>query len=111
MPGFALGFDHERGDYQIFRVALFYFGDFAEIYFDGAVADQLDVVEAHHADAVVVDGAVTRAGVLDRLADGFPDGAAPAGVERAHHLAGGVGGRAGGEPEGIGGFDAAEFYA
>src|SRR5277367_3267198 len=52
VPGFAFGFDHEGGDDEIFGVAFFYFGDLAQIYGDGAVADQFDIVEAHHFYAV-----------------------------------------------------------
>src|ERR1700761_1193501 len=106
MPGLAFGFDHERGDDDMLRVAAFYFFDLAEVGFDGPVADELDVVEAHHLCAVVVDGGVTRGDVGDGLADGLPDGAAPACVEGAHDLLAAVGGRSGGEPERIEALDA-----
>ena len=52
-----------------------------------------------------IDRAVARAGVDDRLADRFPDRAAPAGVERAHDLPAGVRGRPGGQPERVGAGD------
>ena len=58
--------------------------------------------------AVPVDGGVARADVGDGLADGLPDGAAPAGVEGAHDLLAAVGGRSGGEPEGVEALDAGE---
>ena len=108
MPGLALGFDHERGDDDVLGVAALYFFDLAEVDFDGAIADELDVVQAHHLLAVVVDGGVARADVGDGLADGLPDGAAPACVEGAHDLLAAVGGRSGGEPEGIEALDAGE---
>src|ERR1700761_8691698 len=75
---------------------------------DWAVADELDVVQTHHLCAVVVDRRVTRADVRDRLADSFPDGTAPAGIERAHNLLAAVGRRRGGEPEGIEAADTGE---
>src|ERR1700761_5541152 len=101
MPGLAFGFDHERGDDDVLWVAALYFFDLAEIGFDGPVADELDVVEAHHLCAVVVDGRVARGDVGDGLADGLPDGASPTCVEGTHDLLTAVGGRSGGEPEGI----------
>src|SRR5215472_18211657 len=90
------------------RIAALYFFDLAEVDFDGAVADELDVVKAHHLLTVPVDGGVARADVSDGLADGLPDGAAPACVEGAHDLLAAVGGRSGGEPEGIEALDAGE---
>jgi len=101
VPGLAPGFDHERGNDEMLGKTLFDFGDFAEIGFNGAVGDELDVVEAHHFYAGEIDCAVARSGVDDGLADRFPDGAAPAGVEGAHHLAGSVGGRAARQPKRI----------
>ena len=108
VPGFALGIDHQGGDDGVLGIALFDLGDFAEVDFDGAVGDQLDVVQAHHALAVPIDRGIARGDVDDGLADGLPDGAAPAGVEGAHDLIAAVGGRAGGEPEGVGAADAGE---
>ena len=108
MPGLAFGFDHERGDDDVLRVAALYFFDLAKVDFDGAVADEFDVVEAHHLLAVVVDGGVARADIGDGFADGLPDGATPARVERAHDLLAAVGGRSGGEPERVEALDAGE---
>ena len=56
-------------------------------------------------------GAIAIRDVEDGRADGFPDGSAPAVFERAMDLRAGVGGRGGGEPEGIGGFDSREVDA
>src|SRR5579885_1012343 len=105
VPGFALGFDHEGSDDGVPGIAFLYFGDFAKVDVERAVGDELDVVEAHHALAVEIDGGIARRDVDDGLAEGFPDGAAPAGVESAHDLFAAIGGRSGGEPEGIGGMD------
>ena len=90
-------------------IALLDFGDLAQVGVDGAVADELDVVEAHHALAVPIDRGVARGDVDDGVADGLPHGAAPAGIEGAHHLLAAVGGRAGGQPEGIGAANAGEI--
>src|SRR6185437_13419324 len=108
VPDVAFGFDHERSDDDVLRIAALYFFDLAEVDFDGAVADELDVVQAHHFLSVVVDGGVARADVGDGLSDGLPDGAAPACVEGAHDLLAAVGGRSGGEPEGVEALDAGE---
>ena len=108
VPGLALRFHHQRRDDGVLRVALLDLGDLAEVDLDRAVGDELDVVEAHHALAVPIDRGVARGDVDDGLADGLPDGAAPAGVEGAHDLLAAVGGRSGGEPEGIGAADAGE---
>ncbi len=89
------------------RIAFLDLGDFAEIGFDRPIADQLDIVEAHHPLAVPIDRRVARGDVDDRFADRLPDRAAPAGVKGAHHLLPAIGGRAGSEPEGIGAADAA----
>src|SRR5262249_42889346 len=58
VPGFPLGIDHQARDHSVMREALFDFGDLAEVGIDRAIADELDVVEAHHALAVPIDGGV-----------------------------------------------------
>src|ERR1700728_3704480 len=83
-------------------------GHLLQVDLDGAVGDELDVVEAHHAAALPVDGGVAGADIGDRLADGLPYGAAPACVEGAHDLLAAVGRRGGGEPERIEARDAAK---
>ena len=100
-PGLALRFNHERGDDGIAGVTLLDLGNFSEICFDRAIRDELDVIEAHHAIAVPVNGRVAGTDVNDRLADGLPDRPSPAGVERAHHLVGAIRWRTGGKPKGI----------
>ena len=49
----------------------------------------------------VVDRGIARGDVDDRIADRFPDHAAPAGLERAMRLVSGVGRRTGGDPKRI----------
>jgi hypothetical protein len=84
VPRLALRFDHQRCDHQVVRVALLHVVDFPEVHFDGPVADQLNIVEAHHFYVVEIDGPVARARVDDGVADCFPHHAAPACVEGAH---------------------------
>ena len=91
--------DHERGDDGVIRPTLFHFRDLAEVGLGRAVADQLDVVQADHAHVAVVDRGVARGDIEDRVADRFPDDAAPAGFEGAMGLVSGVAGRPGGDPE------------
>src|SRR6185437_13205942 len=110
VPGLAVGLDHEGDDEGVVGIFLLNFLDFAEVVFDGAVADELDVAEAHDAAASEVYGGVARGGVADLRADGLPDGSAPACVKGAHDLSGGVGGRAGREPEGVRRANAGEGY-
>ena len=105
------GLDHERGDDGVVRPALLDLGDFLEINLGRAVGDELDVVEAEHAVLAVVQRGVARRDVDDGHADGFPDDAAPAGLEGAVRLVAGVGRRTGGDPERIGGLDAGEITA
>jgi hypothetical protein len=99
LPDFAFGFDHQRCDDQMFRETFFNFVYLAEIRFDGAIADEFDVVQAHHSYAIQIDGTVARGSISNRIANRFPDRATPTRLERAHDLATGVGGRPGGEPE------------
>ena len=107
VPALA-GVDHERGDDRVIRPAVFDFLDFAEVGFGRAVADQFDVVEADHALSAEVERGVAGGDVDDGVTDGFPDDAAPTGFEGAVGLVGGVGGRAAGDPERVGGFDSGE---
>jgi hypothetical protein len=111
VPAFPFRLHHQRRDHQIFRIALFHFRDFPNIHFGGPVADELDIGEAHHLRAVVLQSAVSRGCVDDRLANRFPDGAAPSGVKRKHDLPARIRRRAGRQPEWVRRFDAAELYA
>src|SRR5262249_36757384 len=49
MPHLALGFDHEGRDHGVSGKPLLDLGDLAQVGLDGTVADEFDVVEAHHA--------------------------------------------------------------
>ena len=98
---FLAGIGHERGDDGVAGPAFFDLGDFAEVRFDRAVADEFDVVEADDAHRAEVHRGVAGGDIDDGVADGFPDEAAPPCFERAMGLVGGAGGRAGGEPVGI----------
>ena len=100
VPGLAVRFDHERDEQGMVRIRLLDAGDLAQVVVERAVGDEFDVVEAEQLSAVVVDAAVARGDVDDRLeAERLPDGAAPAGVERPADLVLGVGRRRRREPE------------
>ena len=58
VPGFALAFDHERRDDYVVRIPPLCFRHLLQIDLDGAVGDELDIIEAHHAVAVPVDGGI-----------------------------------------------------
>ncbi len=111
VPRFAFGFDHQRDDERVVRIPLFDVGDFTKINFNGPVGDQLDVVESHHALIGVMYRRVAAGDVDNRLANGFPNGAAPTGIKRARDLISTVGRRRRGQPKRVGGFDSAEVDA
>src|SRR5262245_55681353 len=90
------------------RVVTLDLRDLPEILGDRTIADQLDVVEAHHAVLSEIDRAVAREDIDDRLADRLPHRAAPALIERFGDLSVGVRWGTGREPEGIGRLDACE---
>src|SRR5437762_7076819 len=92
----------------MFRIIPLDFRDLFEVVGNRPVADELDVVEAHHARGAEVDGAIAGEHVDDGLADGFPDGATPAFIEGLGNLPVGVGWRARGKPEGVRALDARE---
>ncbi len=100
--------DHERGDDGVVRPALFHLRDLAKVGLRRAVADQLDVVQANHAHVAVIDRGIARGDVADRVADRFPNDAAPASFKGAMGLVSGVARRTGSDPEWVGGFDPGE---
>src|SRR5262245_39914303 len=109
LPRLALRLDHERDEQGVLGVRLLDTGDFPEVDLQGAVGDEFNVVQADDLAAVVVDAAVARGDVDDRLVgDSLPNSAAPTGVEGTADLVLGVGRRRGGEPERVRGLDAAE---
>src|SRR3546814_5621998 len=77
---------HERNHHGAVRPVALHLRDLAQVHLERAVGDQLDVVEAGHAGAVVAHGAVARGDVHDRriLAEGLPHDAAPAQIGSAH---------------------------
>src|ERR1039458_787026 len=101
MPALA-GVHHERRDDGVPRPALLDLGKLAEIRLRRAVGDELDVVKPDHAGLSQVERRIARGDVHDGIADGLPNHAAPAGLERAVRLISRVGGRAAGDPEWIG---------
>ena len=48
-PGLTLRLDHERRDDRVAGIEALDLGNLAQVDLDGPVADELDVVEAHHA--------------------------------------------------------------
>src|SRR5690349_9477222 len=111
MPGLAPGLNHERRHDRMARKPLLDLRDFAEIGFDRAITDQLDIIEPDHSLMLVVDRSISRCGVDDRLANGLPDGAAPSCLKGLHDLIPGVGRRTRGEPKWIRRSDSAEIDA
>src|SRR3989449_5898144 len=93
------------------RVVALDLGDLLKVLEDWPVADQLNVIEAHHARLTEIDRAVARKDVDDRLADRLPDRAAPALVECLGDLAVGVRRRARRQPEWIRAFDTSEIHS
>ena len=95
VPGLARRLDHQRDEERPIGIRLLDPRDLLEVDVERAIGDQFDIIEPHHLSAVVIDGAVARRDVDDRLArERLPDGPAPAGVEGAADLVFGVGRRA-----------------
>src|SRR5258706_4274812 len=103
------GIHHQRRDDGTVRPAFFDLGTLAEVGLGRAVADELDVVEASHARGAKVERRIARRNVYDRIADRFPHHAAPACLESAMALVGGIGRRAGANPERVWRFYASEI--
>ena len=59
VPRFALRLDHQGRDDGVIRITLLHLRDLTEIYFNRTIADELDIVETHHAPATPIDGRVT----------------------------------------------------
>ena len=92
--------DHERHKKRPIGIRLLDPRDFLEVDLERPIGDQFNIIEPHHLAAVVIDGAVARRDVDDRLVrQRLPDRPAPAGVEGAANLIFGVGRRAGRQPE------------
>ena len=114
--GFPRLFDaghHEGDDHGAVRVVAFDRFDLLQVHLERAVGDQFDVVEAQKPAIRAPDRAVARAVDVDHrgasLAQRFPHDPAPACLKGAADVVFLVGGRRGGQPEGVGGFDPCEF--
>ena len=90
VPGLRLGLHHRRGNDSAVWPRAFYFGDFAKIYFQRTVGDQLNVVNGQHFLAAVVPRSVAIGNIQHRWADCFPDRATPACFKSAMHLHAGI---------------------
>src|SRR6185312_4107762 len=90
VPDLTLRLDHQRSYDRVLRKTFFDFSDLAEVRLNWPIADQLDIVETDHAFVFVINRAVARSGIDDRLANGFPDRSAPAGIGGSHHLIPGI---------------------
>src|SRR5262249_34025424 len=108
MPVFAR-VRHERCDDGVLRPALLDLSDFAEVRLNRAVADELDVVETHHARRAEIHGGIARGNVDNGIADGLPNDAAPPSFEGTVTLVSRVGRRAAGDPKGIRRFDTSKI--
>ena len=92
VPGFGLRLDHRGDDHRPVRPVALDVGDLAQVDGERTIGDQLHVVDAQHALAAVVPGAVAIGDVQHRGPDGLPDRAAPAGFKGAVNLGAGVSG-------------------
>src|SRR6185437_16699739 len=97
---------HQRYDHGAVGKKPDTFGDLAEILLERPVADELDVVEAHDAAALIADGRVTRRDVLHLGAEGLPYHTAPTGFEGPEDVDLFIGRRRAGQPKWVGGADA-----
>src|SRR5258708_36553510 len=82
MAGLALRFDHQRRDDRVLRKTLLYFSNLPEVDVNRAVADELDIIEAHHALILKVYRPITGTGIDNRFADRLPDRSTPSRFER-----------------------------
>jgi hypothetical protein len=112
LPAFFLAGHHQRDHHGAVGPVAFDFAYLLQIEFQVAVGDEFDVVEAQQAAVRRQQCAIARAVDIDDGWPGFtqrlPDHTAPAGLKRAVDVVGLVGGRGGGEPEGVGALDAGE---
>ena len=49
VPGLALRLHHQRRNHRMLRIQPLHLGDLAQVHLDGPVADQLNIVQPHHA--------------------------------------------------------------
>ena len=107
--------DHQRYDHGSVGPLAFDFTDLAQVDFQVAVSDQLNVIEPHQAAVWRQQRAVTRAVNVDDwrpgLAQRLPHHAAPTGFKRTVDVVGLVSRRRRSQPEGVGAFDACKINA
>ncbi len=72
---------HERNNHCMVGKFFEYFTNFFKVNVERTVADEFDVVEAHHPLSAKVDGRVTAAYILYLASQSFPNHATPAGFE------------------------------
>jgi hypothetical protein len=110
LPVALLARHHERDQDRPIRPLALELLDLDQIDLEGAVGDQLDVVEAGHARALVRHRPIARAGVDDRriLAQRLPDSTTPARPEGALDVVFLVGRRRRSQPERVGRLDAGD---
>ena len=105
VPALLVQRHHQADHHRAIRPVALDLFDLVEVHLQRPVGDQLDIVEARHAlcrcsrqRAVAADDIDDRRVFAERL----PHHAAPARLERAHHVVRLVGRRRGGEPERVG---------
>ena len=109
VPALTVVVRHQRDDHGAVGEKTDTFANLTEIDLQGAIADELDIVESHHPGAMIIDRGIPRGDILDLGAQCFPDNAAPAGFEGAQHIDLFVGRRRAGQPERVGAVDAEEI--
>jgi hypothetical protein len=109
VPALLIALDHQRDHQRVVGELLFDLADLGQIVLEGAVGDQLDIVEAHDLAPVIVDRAVARGDIDDGLeVERLPHRATPARLERPPHLGAAVGGWRARQPERVRRADAAD---
>src|SRR3989344_2370070 len=114
LPALLLARHHEGDDHGAVRPVAFDALDLFEVGVQRPVSDQLDVVQADHTAVLRHECGVARAVDVDHgrvFAQRLPHHAAPARFKGAGDVDLFVGGRCGGQPEGVGALDAQEIAA
>src|ERR1700744_1623354 len=93
----------------MFRIPPCYLSNFLQIDFDGAVGDELNIVEAHHAPTLPVDRRVARTYIRNRRTNRLPAPPTPACIERPHDLLATVRRRSRCQPKRVKAWNTAEY--
>ena len=108
-PAFLVARHHEGNHHRPVRIVALDGFDLAQVHLQGAVGDQLDVVEAQKPPVSPPDRAIARAVDVHHRrpfrAKGLPDNPAPACLKGAAHVIFFVRRRGRGQPERVGRFD------